>query len=164
MKKLSLFCLLSLLCMSLTTLEATALTFDKLPIKQTSKQWSVQVGEAEQGEDLGKPVKGEFHTYSIKIDKIGTDVLTTEVYMYRNEPGSKTKYALFGCPNEKDCNQDRYAHSISFAEQLNGGGFYKHANLPLAEKATELEIEVIWTQKGSEGRPLKETFVFTDKQ
>jgi hypothetical protein len=78
-----------------------------------------------------------------------------EVYMYRNEPNSKTKYALFGCPDEKDCNQDRYNRSISLAEQINRGLSYEHANFLLAEKATELEIEIIWTQKGSEGRQLR---------
>ena len=164
MKKIFLVYLLSLLCMPLTTLEATALTFDKLPIKQTSKQWSVQVGEAKQGENLAKPVKGKFHTYSLKIDKIGTDVLTMEVNMYRNEPNSKTKYALFGCPDEKDCNQDRYDQSFSWAEQLNHGLSYEQANFLLDENATELEIEIIWTQKGSEGRPLKETFIFNAEQ
>ena len=57
--------------------------------------------------------------------------------MYRNEPNSKTKYALFGCPDEKVCNQDRYDRSISLAEQINRGLPYQHANFLLAEKATE---------------------------
>lgn len=147
--------------MSPAALETNALTFDELPINQTSNQWSVQVGEAQQGGDLAKSEKGKFHTYSLKIDKIGTDVLTMEVYMYRNEPNSKTKYALFGCPDEKDCNKERYDRSISFAKQLNDGIPYEFANFLLAEKATELEVEIVWTQKGSEGRPLKETFTFT---
>ena len=101
-----------------TSFQAQALTFEQLPTKQTSNQWSVQVGEAKQGEDLAKPEKGKFHTYSLKIDKIGTDVLTAEVYMYRNEPDSTTKYALFGCPDEKDCNQDRYDRANSLGKQL----------------------------------------------
>lgn len=143
--------------------QAYALTFDTLPKVQKSNQWSVQVGEAKQGKGLVKPEKGKFHTYSLKIDKIGTDVLTTEVYMYRNEPNSKTKYALFGCPDEKDCKQDRYELSISFAEQLNRGAPYEHANFLLAEKATELEVEIVWTEKESSGRPLKETFLFTQE-
>lgn len=84
--------------------------------------------------------------------------------MYRNEPNSKTKYALLGCPNEKDCNQDRHNQSIYFAKQLNDGIPYEFANFLLDEKATELEIEIIWTQQGSEGRPLKETFIFTAEQ
>ena len=161
MKKVFLICLLTFLCMSPAAIETSALTFDKLPTKQTSKQWAVQVGEAKQGEDLAKPEKGKFHTYSLKIDKIGTDVSTMEVYMYRNEPNSKTKYALFGCPDEKDCNQERYDRSISYAKQLNDGIPYEFVNFLLAEKATELEVEIVWTQKGSEGRPLKETFIFT---
>ena len=52
--------------------------------------------------------------------------------MFRNEPNSKTKYALFGCPDERDCNQDRYDRSISFSEQLNRGFPYEHANFLLA--------------------------------
>lgn len=155
--------LLSLAFVLGSSIQVHALTFDTLPKVQKSNQWSVQVGEAKQGKDLAKPEKGKFHTYSLKIDKIGTDVLTMEVYMYRNEPNSKTKYALFGCPDEKDCNQERHERSISFAKQLNDGVPYEHANFLLAEKATELEIEIIWTQKGSEGRPLKETFVFTQQ-
>ena len=99
MKKIFLVYLLSLLFMLSTAIEATALTFEQLPKKQTSNQWSVQVGEAKQGEDLAKPEKGKFHTYSLKIDNIGTDLSTAEVYMYRNEPDSTTKYSLFGCPD-----------------------------------------------------------------
>ena len=127
--------------------QAQALTFEQLPTKQTSNQWSVQVGEAKQGEDLAKPEKGKFHTYSLKIDKIGTDVLTAEVYMYRNEPDSTTKYALFGCPDEKDCNQDRYDRANSLGKQLNDGIPYQFENFLLAEKATELEVEIVWTKK-----------------
>ena len=143
--------------------QVQALTFEQLPTEQKSNQWSVQIGEAKQGEDLAKPEKSKFHTYSLKIDRIGTDVLTAEVYMYRNEPDSTTKYALFGCPDEKDCNQDRYDRANSLGKQLNDGIPYQFENFLLAEKATELEVEIVWTQKGSEGRPLKETFVFTQQ-
>ncbi|WP_289317019.1 hypothetical protein [Peribacillus sp. NJ4] len=44
---------------------------------------------------------------------------------------------------------------------MNDGYPYKFSNFVLAEKATELEVEIVWTQKGSKGRPLKETFTFT---
>ncbi|MCK1981987.1 MULTISPECIES: hypothetical protein [Peribacillus] len=65
---------ISLLNIIAPTLETKALTFDELPTKQTSKQWSVQVGEAEQGKGLAKPEKGKFHTYSLVVDNIGKDV------------------------------------------------------------------------------------------
>jgi len=144
-----------------TTLETKALTFIDLPVKQESKQWSVQVGEAEQGNGLAKPEKGKFHTYSLEVDNIGKDVLSAEIKMFRNEPNSKTKYALFGCPGEIDCNKKRFEKAISLAKQLNAGMPYRFTNFILAEKATELEVEITWTQKGNEGRPLKETFIFT---
>ncbi|XHU85492.1 hypothetical protein GW626_18340 [Peribacillus muralis] len=144
------------------TLEANALTFDELPTKQTSKQWSVQVGEAEKGKGLAKPEKGKFHTYSLEVDNIGRDVLSAEVHMFRNEPNSKTKFALFGCPDGHPCRKiDTHEQAISLAKQMNDGYPYKFSNFLMAEKATELEVEIVWTQKGSEGRPLKETFTFT---
>ncbi|WP_228460247.1 hypothetical protein [Cytobacillus dafuensis] len=69
-----------------TVLKVEAITFEKLPIVQKSNQWSVQIGEAEKGKDLAKPVKGQFHTYSVKIDKIGTNVDSLYINLYRNEP------------------------------------------------------------------------------
>ncbi|AOH57465.1 hypothetical protein ABE28_024260 (plasmid) [Peribacillus muralis] len=143
------------------TLEAKALTFDELPFKQTSKQWSVQVDKADQGKGLVKPEKGKFHTYSLEVDNIGKDILSAEIHMFRNEPNSTTKYSLFSCPDEKECNKVHFERAIFLAKQLNDGYPYRFRNFLLAEKATELEVEIVWTQKGSEGRPLKETFTFT---
>ncbi|MFF2288542.1 hypothetical protein [Peribacillus butanolivorans] len=155
-------CTLFLLNIVAPTLEAKALTFGELPTKQTSKQWSVQVGEAEQDKGLAKPEKGKFHTYSLKVDNLGKDVLSAEIHMFRNEPNSKTKFALFSCPPDHPCRElDTNEQAISLAKQLNDGYPYKFSNFLLAEKATELEVEIVWTQKGSEGRPLKETFTFT---
>ncbi|MBT2716588.1 hypothetical protein [Bacillus sp. ISL-57] len=155
-------CTLFLLNIVVPTLDAKALTFGELPTKQTSKQWSVQVGEAEQDKGVAKPEKGKFHTYSLKVDNIGKDVLSAEIHMFRNEPNSTTKFALFGCPPEHPCREiDTNEQTISLAKQLNDGYPYKFSNFLLAENATELEVEIIWTQKGSEGRPLKETFTFT---
>ncbi|WP_285766949.1 hypothetical protein [Peribacillus sp. SI8-4] len=142
--------------------EAKALTFNELPTKQTSKQWSVQVGKAEKGNGLVRPEKGRFHTYSLEVDNIGKDILSAEIYMFRNEPNSTTKFALFGCPDEKDCNKESFERAITLAKQLNEGYPYKFSNFLLAEKASELEVVIVWTQKGSEGRPLKETFTFTE--
>ncbi|MFE4243839.1 hypothetical protein [Peribacillus butanolivorans] len=154
-------CTLFFLNIVAPTLEAKALTFGELPTKQASKQWSVQVGQAEKGKGLAESKKGEYHTYSLEVDNIGKDVLSAKVYMYRNEPNSTTKFALFGCPDEKECNKEHFERAISLAKQMNDGYPYRFSNFLLAEKATELDVEIVWTQKGSEGRPLKETFTFT---
>jgi hypothetical protein len=155
-------CTLFLLNIVAPTLEAKALTFGELPTKQTSKQWSVQVGKAEKDKGLAESKKGEYHTYSLEVDNIGKDVLSAEIYMYRNEPNSTTKFALFGCPPEHPCRKlDTDEQAIALAKQMNDGYPYRFSNFFLAEKATELEVEIVWTEKGSEGRPLKETFTFT---
>ncbi|MCM3410202.1 hypothetical protein [Metabacillus litoralis] len=107
---------LLLLFVAATSLEAKALTFDELPVKQSSKQWSVQIGEAEKGKDLTKPVKGKFYTYSIDVNNIGKDVYSVEINMFRNEPNSKTKYSLFGFPEGQECNENHYEMAKSLAK------------------------------------------------
>ncbi|MCM3599057.1 hypothetical protein M4D55_25305 [Metabacillus idriensis] len=161
MKKISFVCCsLFILFFYFVPTGANALTFDTLPIKQTSKQWSVRVGEAIDEKENVKPVKGKFHTYSLEVDNIGKDAFSVEINMFRNEPNSKTKFSLFSCPEDWDCNKDRLKMAKSTAKQLNDGMPYKFQNFLLAKKATELEVEIIWTQDKN-GRPLKETFTFT---
>ncbi len=152
--KLLVTCTLFLLLFGTTTIETKALDFNELPAEQTSKQWSVQVGEAEQGKDLVKPQKGKFETYSLEVENIGKDTESVEVRMFRNEPNSKTMYSLFSCPDGNDCN--------GISESLDKGMSIQFDNFLLAEKATELEVVIVWTKKGGEGRPLKETFTFTE--
>ncbi|WVP27868.1 hypothetical protein V2178_12695 [Bacillus licheniformis] len=131
--------------------ETKALTFEELPVKQASKQWEVQIGKAEAGNGMAKPEKGAFHTYAVEIKNIGHDVASAEIFVYRNEPNSSTKFSLWNIPHE---------NPVSLAKSLNHGSFVKHRNLLMAENATELEVDMIWTEKGSEGRLLKETFIF----
>ncbi|PAV35023.1 hypothetical protein CJD29_14460, partial [Bacillus licheniformis] len=128
--------------------ETKALTFEELPVKQASKQWEVQIGKAEAGNGMAKPEKGAFHTYAVEIKNIGHDVASAEIFVYRNEPNSSTKFSLWNIPHE---------NPVSLAKSLNHGSSVKHRNLLMAENATELEVDMIWTEKGSEGRLLKET-------
>ncbi|RBP84927.1 hypothetical protein DFO70_1491 [Cytobacillus firmus] len=148
--------------LSLFSTPADALTFEKLPIVKKSDQWSVQVGEAKKGKDLVKPVKGKFNTYSLKIDKIGEDVDSVKVNLYRNEPNSNTRYSLVSCPPSAPCSKEDPKWAINLARQLNDGNPYRFSNFLLAEKATELEVEIVWTDN-NQGRPMKETFTFTNQ-
>jgi hypothetical protein len=159
------FFAIAFLCILVTgpSFQAKALTFEHLPTKQTSKQWSVQVGKAIESEGSVKPEKGKFHTYSLNVNNIGEDVSSVNIFMYRNEPGSKTKYSLFSyCPDE-NCIKDRQKRSIALAKQFNEKMPYVFENFVLAEKATEFEVEIVWTQKENPGRQLKETFDFTQE-
>lgn len=147
-----------------TSVEVKALTFEKLPIVQKSNQWSVKVGEPKLESNLVKTVKGKYNLFSLKIHKIGSNVDSVKVNLYRNEPNSKTKYSLSGCPPNHPCNKEENIEKIPFdlAKQMNDGYPYVFENFPLTVKATELEVEVVWTEN-NEGRPMKETFIFADK-
>lgn len=52
--KLLLSSFVLLFSFSIFTKDSKALIFDKLPVKQTTNQWTVQIGEAEKGEKLVK--------------------------------------------------------------------------------------------------------------
>ncbi|WP_228460248.1 hypothetical protein [Cytobacillus dafuensis] len=60
-----------------------------------------------------------------------------------------------------ECNEKLYERAVGLAKNMNMGSSYKHRNFLVAEKATEIEVEIIWTEN-NEGRPLKETFTFTN--
>ncbi|MCY9360349.1 hypothetical protein MOE97_16695 [Bacillus spizizenii] len=160
-KKLT--CTVLLLCLISPPLGAKALNFSELPTKQSSKEWSVQVSEATDDKGLAKPEKGKFHTYSLKIKKVGDDDLTSaEIRMFRNEPNSSTKFSLFGCANGLECSKNHFEETMTLARSLNDGTPFEFHNFTLADKSTELEVEIAWTKKGSEGRLLKETFTFNE--
>lgn len=144
-----------------TNTETKALTFDELPIKQTSKNWSVKIEEDLLGEKgPTKPKTGEYNAYSLKVESVGDDLHTVKINMYRDEPNSTVKYSLYWCPDDNDCNKINHNRAISLANQMKKGKPYTY-HFPLAEKASELEIEVIWT-KEKNGRPMKETFIFNN--
>ena len=95
MKKLWL--VLIVLCFMVTkpSFQAHALTFNHLPTKQTSKQWSVEVGKAELDKTSVRPKKGVYELYSFKVKNIEKNVDSVTVQAFRDEPNSKTKFALF---------------------------------------------------------------------
>jgi hypothetical protein len=164
MRKITLILsVMTVVMLTLSASHANALTFDQLPAEQSSKQWTVKVGKAGERKDYVKPQKGKFNTYSIEVDKLGKDVASVEINMFRNEPNSITKYSLLSCPNWEKCNSIKHNQAIKLAEQLNRKDPFRFENILLAEKASELEVVVTWTEKGNEGRPLKETFTFDGK-
>ncbi|NRD80877.1 hypothetical protein HPT25_26470 [Bacillus sp. BRMEA1] len=126
--------------------QAHALTFDKLPQIQKSKQWLVEVGKPEFHKNSIQPKKGVYDTYSFTVKNIGKNMDSVNVQAFRNEPNSKTKFALF--------TNSLHGKILQSGQQL------KFTAFPLAVKATELEITVTWKEKGIK-RDSKETFVFT---
>lgn len=140
--------------------KAHALTFTVLPITQKTDQWSVKVSEAKNVKEFARPQKGEYQVYSLEVKNIGGKAATVDVQLYRNDPNSITRFSLFGCPDE-NCDKPK-EDSKMLAESLNDGSPLKFNHFMLADKASELEVVIIWTQKGQEGRNLKQTFKFTE--
>ena len=142
----------------------SALTFDTLPVEQSSQRWSVEISEGVDDNSKQQSKFGHYDTRSLKVENMGeNNLITAEISMYRNEPKSTTKYALQGCPEALDCKQISEDQKHTLAAQLNNGSPYNFTNFILAKKATELEVEITWTEKGNEGRPLKERFFFSEE-
>jgi hypothetical protein len=129
------------------TYQAQALSFEQLPKNQESKQWSVQVGEAELDKTTVRPKKGVYDLYSFKVKNIGKNVDSITVQAFRNVQNSKTKFALF-------------SEKIPSVRIEKYGQEFVLAVFPLSVKATELEIIVTWQEDGVK-RDMNESFVFT---
>ncbi|CAN7668266.1 hypothetical protein LJR015_002821 [Peribacillus frigoritolerans] len=129
--------------------QVNALTFDDLPVTQSSKQWSVEVGDAEGSQESVKPKKGVYDTYSFKVKNIGKDISEANIQAFGNDLNSKTKFGLFDILTDAKVNQR--------------GQEFTFANFPLSVTAIELEIVINW-KENSNDREFKETFVFTQKR
>ncbi|HWO98441.1 MAG TPA: hypothetical protein VNM45_19335 [Bacillus sp. (in: firmicutes)] len=134
-----------------TTLKTDALTFEQLPVTQTSKQWSIELGQGKGNNSQSinsqstKPQQGVSNNYSIAVKSIGKDVKNVRIEVFRDEPNSTTKYELFTAEN---------------LELLKDGEPFLFSNFPLSENAKKLEITITWTEGSA--RKLKETFVFAN--
>ncbi|MEC1738252.1 hypothetical protein P9D87_14935 [Bacillus mojavensis] len=160
MKKLLLLLSVLLLVLFFVQTKTQALSFKELPIKQKTDQWSVELSEEKNEKGFASPKKGEYKIYSVEIKNIGKEAATTDVQLFRDDSNSITKYSLFGCPDEKCEKQSEGSKAL--ADSLNDGSPLRFKHIMLADKASELEVEIIWSQKGQEGRNLKQTFKFTE--
>ncbi|MFP7233954.1 hypothetical protein SFC70_18900 [Bacillus subtilis] len=160
MKRLLFFLCILIFAFTFFQSKAQALTFTVLPITQQTDQWSVKVSEAKNVKRLAKPQKGEYKVYSLEVKNIGEKAAEVDVQLYRNDPDSITRFSLFGCPDENCIKQKE--NSKTLADSLNDGSPLRFKHFLLADKASELEVDIIWTQKGQEGHHLKQTFTFTE--
>ncbi|MEC2307585.1 hypothetical protein [Bacillus atrophaeus] len=160
MKRLLLLLSVLLLLLFFVQTKTQASSFNELPFKQKTDQWSVELSEAKNEKEFASSKKGEYKVYSVEIKNIGKKAATADVQLFRDDPSSITKYSLFGCPDEKCEKQSEDSRAL--AENLNDGSPLRFKHIMLADKASELEVEIIWSQKGQEGRNLKQTFKFTE--
>jgi hypothetical protein len=133
------------------SLKTFALTFDKLPISQSSQQWKIEIGNPDNPFPKDQKATKKFNEYSLDIRNIGDKTIELErIEVYRDEPDSKTKYELFTADGDK----------LKITESLH------HKNLPVALSAKKLEVIITWSKKGiidKDDRKYQETFLFETK-
>ncbi|MEH7237956.1 hypothetical protein [Bacillus sp. JJ1562] len=140
--------IISVLTIISSSLSASAASIKDLPVTQTSNHWKVTLGKAE-SEKLTEE-KDLFNLYSIDIKNIGEKVYDLTFEVYRDEPYTKTMFAL---------------SEVTSLDQ----DYYHHTNQPVSINAEQIEVIVTWREKPYErlnnekkvpARKFKESFVF----
>lgn len=131
-----------------SSLSASAASLKELPATRTSNHWKVTLGKAEI--DHVNEEKDVFNLYSIDIRNIGEKVYDPTFEIFRDEPNTKTMFAL---------------SEVTSSDQ----DHYHHTNQPVSIKAKQIEVIVTWREKPYEqlndgrkvpARKYKESFVF----
>lgn len=137
-----------LLC---TPLNTFALTFEKLPVSNSSQQWKVEIGNVAKQSGNIQGDSREYKEYSLDINNIGDKTIELErIEVYRSEPNSTTKYELL----------------TDDADELSTVQSFHHENLPVSLSAKRLEVIITWSNDDAQVNPdrkYQETFVFETK-
>ena len=84
--------LFTLICLALP-IQASAYTFQSLPIASKSKQWYIEIDKSHNvNKQAIQPKQGVFDTYSLLVKNIGHDVSNVSVEILDNNPTSKATF------------------------------------------------------------------------
>lgn len=87
--KRKIFSLFALICLALP-IQASAYTFQSLPIESKSKQWYIQIDKSyNANKQVVQPKQGVYDTYRLLVKNIGSDVSNVSVEILDNNPTSK---------------------------------------------------------------------------
>lgn len=87
--KRKIFSLFALICLALP-IQASAYTFQSLPIESKSKQWYIQIDKSyNANKQVVQPKQGVYDTYRLLVKNIGSDVSNVSVEILDNSPTSK---------------------------------------------------------------------------
>lgn len=87
--KRKIFSLFALICLALP-IQASAYTFQSLPIESKSKQWYIQIDKSyNANKQVVQPKQGVYDTYRLLVKNIGHDVSNVSVEILDNNPTSK---------------------------------------------------------------------------
>ncbi|MBG9840900.1 MULTISPECIES: hypothetical protein [Bacillus] len=153
--KRKIFSLFSLICLVLP-IQASAYTFQSLPIASKSKQWYIEIDKSHNvNKQAIQPKQGVFDTYSLLVKNIGNDVSNVAVEILDNTPTSKATFNSTALNNNVSKNETSFDYIV----------------FPLDFNSHNFKVVITWEEKNfsynghplNEGKQMKETFVFNEE-
>lgn len=153
--KRKIFSLFSLICLVLP-IQASAYTFQSLPIASKSKQWYIEIDKSHSANKQAiQPKQSVFDTYSLLVKNIGNDVSNVAVEILDNTPTSKATFNSTALNNNVSKNETSFDYIV----------------FPLDFNSHNFKVVITWEEKNfsynghpvNEGKQMKETFVFNEE-
>ncbi|PFL71178.1 hypothetical protein COJ27_00090 [Bacillus cereus] len=153
--KRKIFSLFALICFALP-IQASAYTFQSLPIESKSKQWSIEIDKSyNANKQAVQPKQGVYDTYSLLVKNIGNDVSNVSVEILDNTPTSKATFN----PTTLNSNVSKSQTSSDYIL------------FPLDFNSHNFKVVITWEEKNfsynghpvNEGEQMKQTFVFNEE-
>ncbi|OAK15830.1 hypothetical protein [Bacillus wiedmannii] len=153
--KRKIFSLFALICLALP-IQASAYTFQSLPIESKSKQWYIQIDKSyNANKQVVQPKQGVYDTYRLLVKNIGSDVSNVSVEILDNNPTSKATVKST-TPN------------INVSKSQTGSDYMV---FPLDFNSHNFKVVITWEEKNfsynghpvNESEKMKQTFVFNEE-
>ncbi|KXY03029.1 hypothetical protein [Bacillus wiedmannii] len=153
--KRKIFSLFALICLALP-IQASAYTFQSLPIESKSKQWYIQIDKSyNANKQVVQPKQGVYDTYRLLVKNIGSDVSNVSVEILDNNPTSKATVKPT-TPN------------INVSKSQTGSDYMV---FPLDFNSHNFKVVITWEEKNfsynghpvNESEKMKQTFVFNEE-
>ncbi|MBJ8015422.1 hypothetical protein JDS93_05040 [Bacillus cereus group sp. N34] len=147
--------LFTLICLALP-IQASAYTFQSLPIASKSKQWYIEIDKSHNSNKQAvQPKQGVYDTYSLLLKNIGNDVANVSVEILDNTPTSKATF------NPTSSNNNVSKSHTSFDYMV----------FPLDFNSHNFKVVITWEEKNfsynghpvHESKKKKQTFVFNEE-
>lgn len=149
--KRKIFSLFALTCLALP-IQASAYTFQSLPIASKSKQWYIEIDKSHNiKKQTVQPKQDVYDTYSLLVKNIGNDVSNVAVEILNNTPTLK--------PTTSNINISK-SHTN-----------FDYIVFPLDFNSHNFKVVITWEEKNfsynghpvNEGKKMKQTFVFNEE-
>ncbi|MCU4990685.1 hypothetical protein OCF10_17330 [Bacillus cereus] len=153
--KRKIFSFFALICLTLP-IQASAYTFQSLPIESKSKQWYIEIDKSHNANKQAlQPKQGVYDTYRLLVKNIGSDVSNVSVEILDNNATSKATIKP-ATPNINISKSQTSSDYIVFPLDFNSHNF---------------KVVITWEEKDfsynghpvNEGKQMKETFVFNEE-